>query len=188
MLKKSGLIYIFILLFFSFIKITAHPHLFLNYYSTFVFEGEQFKGIRIKWYFDEMFSASSKDLFDTNQDGKLDETELAEFKATTYSGIKEFNFFIKLYIDGKRKYIKDLQNFKIFYETGSQLVYTFFIPCNVPLTADITNIKLLFEDETYYTAICTEQTEIYYQSNNQIEVIKEEVIDQLIQKVQFRKK
>lgn len=57
----------------------AHPHVFVSVSAEVQYDAEgQLTGIRHRWAFDEMYSASAVLGLDTNGDGKYDRTELQE--------------------------------------------------------------------------------------------------------------
>ena len=49
----------------------SHPHVFIDYESSFIFKKGALVGVDIKWYFDEFFSVSTIENFDTNANSKL---------------------------------------------------------------------------------------------------------------------
>ena len=165
----------------------SHPHVFIDYHTVFVFKEGKFVGINVEWYFDEFFSISTVECFDMNMNGKLDSDELEDFKTTTYEGIRDFNFFLKLTIDRKTIHIKDVKNFKIKILKNNLIIYDFFIPCNIVAAEIPIEIQIYFEDDTYFVAASTSQKNIAIKDDNSVEIINGIIEDEYIQKIIFKK-
>ena len=81
--------------------VQAHPHVWVSTETTVLFEGGSIVGFRHKWTFDEFYSAMAIQGLDTNNDGKLDRTELAELAKVNIAGLKEFAYFTHPKLSGE---------------------------------------------------------------------------------------
>lgn len=181
--------YLFVFIFLSVCSLSfAHPHVFIDYESSFIFEKGALVEIDIKWYFDMYFSVSTIENFDINANGKLDPDEVEAFKKITYDGIGEYNFFINLTINGEPVYIYDIVDFKIKMPKQDLVIYEFTIPCENTPIKDVTSVNLYFEDPTYYVAISTSQKDVIIKNDNSVKIINCEIIDEYEHKIEFSKK
>ena len=71
----------------------AHPHVWITYETTVVYEKGTFVGVRHKWSFDEFYTAMAIEGLDKNKDGVYDRDELAELAKVNIDGLKDFSFF-----------------------------------------------------------------------------------------------
>ncbi|HVY42903.1 MAG TPA: DUF1007 family protein [Hyphomicrobiaceae bacterium] len=71
----------------------AHPHVWVTVQSTLVYEQGSLVAIKHKWTFDEYYAAMATQGLDTNNDGKLDRSELDELAKVNMDGLKEFSYF-----------------------------------------------------------------------------------------------
>src|SRR6185295_5668741 len=79
----------------------AHPHVFIDNTVTFVFTGDKITGLRLLWTFDEVFSETLLEDFDTDRDGSFSAAEIAKIKKTSLPSLKQFDYFVHLWVDGK---------------------------------------------------------------------------------------
>lgn len=80
---------------------SAHPHVWVGTKSEFVFEDGKLAGLRYTWVFDEMYTSTATEGLDTNKDGQLDASELAELLKVNVEGLKEFQYFTEAHLFGK---------------------------------------------------------------------------------------
>lgn len=79
----------------------AHPHVFVTSQATVIYENGAITGLRQRWVFDEMYTASAVEGLDKNNDGKLDKAELEELTQVNIEGLKEFDYFTTVTLGGK---------------------------------------------------------------------------------------
>jgi ABC-type uncharacterized transport system substrate-binding protein len=140
----------------------AHPHVFVDYSLSFVFNENGFAGVEQHWVFDEMFTSTVLYEFDRDQNLSLDEKEITEIKEKYFSSLKDFAYFTHIKIDGKDfevRYVKD-------FFAGIQedkLVYRFFVPCHVSATSNFKEILVSIYDDTYYTDMASASDTLSFQ-------------------------
>ena len=71
----------------------AHPHVWITTQTTVLYDNGTFVGLRHKWIFDELYSATAVEGLDKNGDGKYDRDELAELAKADVEGLHEFVLF-----------------------------------------------------------------------------------------------
>ncbi|WP_137982535.1 DUF1007 family protein [Desulfovibrio gilichinskyi] len=129
----------------------AHPHVFVDSSLTFEFDSQGLKGIREKWWFDEMFASMILGDFDTDHNNKLSEEEAKALKDGAFINLKKFNFFTTILIDGLPYTATEATEFNPSIEKGT-LVYEFFIPCKVLENNKKHTVLATNIDKSLYTA------------------------------------
>lgn len=71
----------------------AHPHVWVSVETTVIYDKQTVTALRQRWLFDELYSAMAAQGLDTNGDGVLDRSELAELAKVNMEGLKEFDYF-----------------------------------------------------------------------------------------------
>ena len=93
----------------SYGDIKVLTHLYLNVSNS------TLKSIDVEWTLDPMFSQMVMGDFDTNRNGKFENTERYEvYKAI--STIKEMGFFIRPTLNNRKILLKELKNFTVHQE------------------------------------------------------------------------
>jgi len=131
----------------------AHPHVFIEANLEIVRnEKGEATEIRHVWRFDELFSTSLLLDFDSNGNGRLDETELQEIASITRESIGEYNFYTE---------VRNGDEVVNFYEPDPYIVDTQFDSLLIILSLEIENpepmsgnaFKVAVSDPTYYVAV-----------------------------------
>ncbi len=129
----------------------AHPHVFVDSSLTFEFDSQGLKGIREKWWFDEMFASMILGDFDTNHNGILSKKEAKALRDGAFINLKDFNFFTTILIDGQPYMATEATEFTPSIAEGT-LIYEFFIPCKVIEDNKKHTIVATNIDKSLYTA------------------------------------
>ena len=137
--------------FFS-VNVYAHPHIFMDCGSAFVFGNEGLSGVRLKWIFDEFYSETIMLDFDVNKNGFLEDKEVRKVEKESFSNLKNFNYFTRLSGSGKDFEVKNVSNFSAVFSSGI-VTFEFFIPFEVKSSEQYKNVVLAVYDGTYYTDV-----------------------------------
>jgi ABC-type uncharacterized transport system substrate-binding protein len=78
----------------------AHPHVFVDARSEFLFADGKLTAVRHTWQFDEAFTGYAVQGLDQNKDGKLDDAELAPLAKVNVESLAMFGFFTRLSVNG----------------------------------------------------------------------------------------
>lgn len=105
----------------------AHPHVWIDNTATFVFQQGKIASIRLRWAFDEIFSASIIMQFDKNKDRKFDAAEMKELEKGAFSNLQTFGYFTYVTVDDKPVPTVRVTGFTASIEKD-QLVYEFTVP------------------------------------------------------------
>lgn len=128
----------------------AHPHIFLDYALTLVFNDSGLAGVRVKWIFDEFYSASIMNDFDSNKNRKLEEDELRKIEKESFSNLKNFDYFTYLSTGSVKTGVRDVQDFSAEFN-GDCVVFNFFIALEIAAADLPEEMTLALYDATYYT-------------------------------------
>ena len=161
-IQKTIIIFIFL-----FLNISAfsHPHVFIENAFTFIFDDNNLSGIRIKWIFDEMFSASIIMDFDSNRNNIFEENEIKEVEQGAFSNLANYNYYLYITIDNTKFSISEIKDFKAEI-TDNRIVYYFFIPLNIKAEKNRKKIQTGCYDNTYFCYVFNSEIEPVKLENN----------------------
>jgi ABC-type uncharacterized transport system substrate-binding protein len=134
------------------LPIAAHPHVFIADRMTVVFDKGMLLGISFQWTFDDMFSNMILADYDPQRTGKLTPAQGRAVKEGAFDNLANYHYFVAFWI-GK----KPVREFKIEQFTpsetgGKSLVYSFFVPLNVPVQQAEQTVLATVYDDSYYVA------------------------------------
>jgi len=147
--KFQSAFFLALLLVFSSAAVFAHPHVFVAGKATFVFDSQGLSGIRLKWFFDEMFGVRILEDYDADRDGRFNPKEMATLEDEAFSNLKNYNYFTHIKIDGQAFPVQSVRDFSAGVE-GGELYYTFFVPCHVGAGSSQRTVVLMVFDPEYY--------------------------------------
>jgi ABC-type uncharacterized transport system substrate-binding protein len=124
----SGIILVIIL--FNTMPLFAHPHVFIDYQANFIFNQKGLSGVKLKWIFDEFYSASSLRDYDQKHDKSLSVSEVKRLQKEAFAAIANYNYFCDLRLNKKVFVIRSITDFNAAAE-NNRLIYVFFIPCQI---------------------------------------------------------
>ena len=132
--------------------VLAHPHVFIANRTTLSFSKGMLQGFGFQWTFDPMFSAMILGDYDPGDTGRFDAQRTAALKAGAFDDLVDYHYFIAIWLDGKPLKKLVIQRFAPSVTDEKRLVYSFFIPVKVPVTAEEHTVVLTVYDDTYYVA------------------------------------
>ncbi len=145
----------------------AHPHVFVDAKVSLVFDEKGLTGFEEEWIFDEMFGKMIIDDYDKDKNGVFDEKEAVKVKLEAFENVKEWDYFHEISIQGKKFKVQWVKDFKVKIVKGL-LIYTFFIPCHVPLDSQNKKINFSLSDPTIYTDLIFTKDSPYYKGNKDL--------------------
>ncbi|MBN1695878.1 MAG: DUF1007 family protein [Spirochaetales bacterium] len=149
----GGILLICAFFLFPAIRISCHPHVFIENKFTFVFDETGLDGIRVTWIFDEMFSASVIMDYDDNGNNIFERNESKAVEEGAFSNLINYNYFMHINVNNRRKkIITSVKDFKAEI-SGSTLVYTFFVPLHVKAVSKDQVIKAGSYDKSYFCCV-----------------------------------
>lgn len=130
-------------------RAAAHPHVWLDNVTTFVFAGERLAAVRLAWLFDEFFGTTIIRRFDENRNGSFEPDELAKLEAGAFANLKEYKYFTHILLDGRELPEIAVRDFTARVRNG-QLVYEFTVPLPQPVDPATTEVIVTVYDESYF--------------------------------------
>lgn len=130
-------------------SLSAHPHVWISYQVSFVFESTGLVGFYEDWSFDRYNSEQILDSFDKDKDGKLNSREIEDIRRGYFDNIAEYSYFTTIRVDGKELAPQLVNDF--FATVSNGLVqYQFFVPCPVPFGAGERLVTVTDWDPSYF--------------------------------------
>jgi ABC-type uncharacterized transport system substrate-binding protein len=130
----------------------AHPHVWVTAKAEIVFDDHgAITAIRHIWQFDPDFTAYATLNLDTNNDGKLEASELKPLADTNIDALKEYNYFTTIYAGTKRVAVAKPTEYWLDFH-GGRLTLFYTLPLAKPLKAT-GDIMIEIGDPEYFVAI-----------------------------------
>ena len=137
----------------------AHPHVFVSVSAEIEYDaGGQLTGIRHRWSFDEMYSASAVLGLDKNGDGKYDRSELQELAKINVESLKEFDYFTFVQIEGVPLAFVDPVDYFVEADDAGLLTLHFTLPAKTPLKHGSLKVDLSIYDPSFFIAFSFAET------------------------------
>jgi ABC-type uncharacterized transport system substrate-binding protein len=134
-------------------KSSAHPHMFIDAMVKFMVTDTSLAGFYVYWDFDEMYSASLRDEFDTNGNKRFDPDEVEKIFSNAFSFAANSNYFTVFAWGTSFLKIRKTEKFIATIRPSSTVRYSFYVPCDIPLDdIDGEEVSMLFDDPTMYIA------------------------------------
>ena len=139
-------------------KAQAHPHVFITFQMTVLYEKGTFVGVRHKWTFDEFYTAMAIEGLDKNKDGVYDREELAELAKVNIDGLKDFAYFTFPKLAGKDLALGEARDYWLEHKDGSLSLH-FTLPFTSPVLAEAKGLTVSVYDPTYFIAFDLDKTD-----------------------------
>lgn len=131
---------------------SAHPHVWVTARAEVVFDGSgDITAIRHIWQFDPDFTSYATLNLDTNNDGKLEASELKPLADTNIDALKEYDYFTFIYQGTKRIAVTKPTEYWLDFR-GGRLTLFYTLPLAKPLKAS-GNLMIEVGDPEYFVAI-----------------------------------
>ncbi len=99
-------------------RASAHPHVWITFEATVLYDNGRFTGLEQKWTFDEYYTAMAIEGLDKNKDGVYDREELSELAKVNIEGLKEFAYFTYPVAAGHDVKLKDPKDYWLEHKGG----------------------------------------------------------------------
>jgi ABC-type uncharacterized transport system substrate-binding protein len=133
----------------------AHPHVWIDNVTSFVFDGVRLKAVRLTWAFDEFFGTAIIRRFDENRNGRFEPEELAKLEPGAFANLKEYKYFTHILLDGKELAEVRVEDFQASVRNG-QLIYDFTVPLPAPVDPSKVEVIVTVYDESYFVEVALE--------------------------------
>lgn len=130
----------------------AHPHVFINNTMTLLFDGGMLKGMTFRWAFDDMFSEMILTDFKPGVDGNFSSSVTGQIKSGAFDNLENYHYFLAFFVGKKPLKKIRIEQFRPSVVEGKQLVYSFFVPLDLPVSSDEQTVRVTVYDDTYFVA------------------------------------
>ncbi|MGC8604146.1 MAG: DUF1007 family protein [Desulfomonilaceae bacterium] len=127
----------------------AHPHVFIDYSISVMFNDEGLAALKFHWTFDEMFSEQALQKYPSAKTGKLTPKDIGSIKKELFDSLKEYQYFTMVKLDGKYFPVNRIEGFWAEVKKG-KLSFTYVVPCPLKASKEFRFAKALVCDEEYY--------------------------------------
>jgi len=136
----------------------AHPHMWVTYELTVDYEQGTVTGVDHVWTFDDAYTAMALEGLDKNNDGKYDQSELAELLKVNMDGLKDFNYFTVAKLGTAELSFSPPTAAHLEYTNGILRLY-FHLPLAKPVLSDADGLSFAVFDPSYFIAFEPEKTD-----------------------------
>jgi ABC-type uncharacterized transport system substrate-binding protein len=137
---------------------SAHPHMWVTYELTVDYEQGTVTGVDHVWTFDDAYTAMALEGLDKNNDGKYDQSELAELLKVNMDGLKDFNYFTVAKLGTAELSFSPPTAAHLEYTNGILRLY-FHLPLAKPVLSDADGLSFAVFDPSYFIAFEPEKTD-----------------------------
>ncbi len=127
----------------------AHPHVFIDYAVTVLFDDADVKGFRMSWTFDEMYSSMLFHDYTSRPKGALTKADIQSLEKGAFRDTADFHYFIDLKLNGKALPITDVTDFDARYEKR-RMIYFFTVPVHTETPAVPNTLEIQAFDHEFY--------------------------------------
>ena len=136
----------------------AHPHMWVTYEMTVDYDQGTVTGVDHVWTFDDAYTTMALEGLDKNNDGKYDQSELADLLKVNMDGLKDFNYFTVAKLGSAELSFSLPTAAHLEYTNGILRLY-FHLPLAKPVLADADGLSFAVFDPSYFIAFEPEKTD-----------------------------
>jgi ABC-type uncharacterized transport system substrate-binding protein len=132
--------------------VAAHPHVWINDITTFLFKDRQLVAIHHHWEFDEIFSSFVIKQHDKDGNGKFDKTENASVQKEAFSNLHDYGYFTHVRVDDKKVALDKVEDFQATIKKDI-MIYEFTLPLPKPIDVTKSHFQVGVFDPEYYVEV-----------------------------------
>ena len=129
----------------------AHPHVWVTYETTVLYDKGTIAGFEHIWTFDDMYTAMAVQGLDKNGDGKYDRDELDELAKINMEGLKDFDYFTFAKLGGTDLKLGPPSDAWLEHTNGILRLH-FRLPLASPVLADAEGFNFSIYDPSFFIA------------------------------------
>lgn len=129
----------------------AHPHLFITNKTEIFVQKDKRVRLRFHWLFDSMFSLSLIRDHDRNRNNTFEPAEVERVRKKAFQNLRNYQYFLKIYLNNKRVYIRRIPYFSAGIEKGKQVRYSFDVSLSSPLKKGENKLRVAIYDPTRFS-------------------------------------
>jgi ABC-type uncharacterized transport system substrate-binding protein len=131
---------------------SAHPHVFIEDRVVFMFAADKIIAITESWTFDDIFSDTLIQQFDTNGDSAFDTAESKSVAKGTLPNLKKFRYFNYVWVDGKDLGSIDPIDFTAVAK-NKKVTFVFSVKLPKPVDPKTQKVKVEINDREFYVEV-----------------------------------
>jgi ABC-type uncharacterized transport system substrate-binding protein len=128
---------------------TAHPHVFIDYAVTVLFDDADVKGIRMSWTFDEMYSSMLFHDYTSRPKGALTQADIKSLEIGAFRDTADFHYFVDITLNGKAIPVADVADFDARFEKR-RMTYFFTVPLHTAAPTALNTLEIQAFDHEFY--------------------------------------
>ena len=136
----------------------AHPHVWVTYRMTVDYDKGTVTGVDHVWSFDDAYTAMALEGLDKNNDGKYDQSELADLLKVNMDGLTDFKYFTVAKLGSTELPFAKPTDAHLEYASGILRLY-FRLPLAKPVLADAEGLNFAVFDPSYFIDFEPEKTD-----------------------------
>jgi ABC-type uncharacterized transport system substrate-binding protein len=127
----------------------AHPHVFIDYAVTVLFDDADVKGIRMSWTFDEMYSSMLFHDYTSRPHGPLTPNDIKSLEKGAFRDTADFHYFVDMTLNGKVLAVTDPTDFDARFEKD-RMTYFFTVPLRTETPVARNTLEIQAFDHEFY--------------------------------------
>jgi ABC-type uncharacterized transport system substrate-binding protein len=136
----------------------AHPHVWVTYQTTVLYDKGAITGFEHVWTFDDMYTAMAIQGLDKNSDGTYDKAELAELAQVNMDGLKDFDYFTFPKLGTSALTLAGPQEAWLEHTSGVLRLH-FKMPLSQPVLAEAEGFNFSIHDPSFFIAFDPEKAD-----------------------------
>jgi ABC-type uncharacterized transport system substrate-binding protein len=128
---------------------SAHPHVFIDYAVTVIFDGQKPSAVHFLWVFDTMYSSMLFRDFTSHPTGQLTASDVLNLRTKAFEDTADFNYFTDLAVNGTDIKIKKVTDFNARIDRG-HISYAFTVPIPDSAPAGSGTLEVASFDHEFY--------------------------------------
>jgi ABC-type uncharacterized transport system substrate-binding protein len=127
----------------------AHPHVFIDYSVTVLFDDADVKSIRMSWTFDEMYSSMLFHDYTSRPKGALTPDDIKSLETGAFRDTADFHYFVDVTLNGKVVPVAEPTDFDARFEKR-RMTYIFTVPLRTATPAARNTLEIQAFDHEFY--------------------------------------
>ena len=127
----------------------AHPHIFIDYTVTVIFDDHNAASVRTSWTFDEMYSSALFHDYTSRPKGPLTNADINRLRKSAFEDTAELHYFTDLTVNGKPIPVKTVSDFTAKFE-NHRITYIFTVPIKAELPGEKNTLEVASFDHEFF--------------------------------------
>lgn len=129
--------------------VAAHPHVFIDYAVTVLFDDAGVKGIRMSWTFDEMYSSMLFHDYTSRPRGPLTPADIESLEKGAFRDTADYHYFVDVKLNGQAVTVKDVTDFDARFEQH-RMTYFFTVQLHTDAPDARNTLEIQAFDHEFY--------------------------------------